>query len=92
MGPEGKVEGEIQCGNADIEGTLNGTIQVEDLLTLKSSAKLQGDSSTNKLAIEPGDVFSGSCSMGGILKDLNQPNKGTAVEESTGTKVIEQSA
>jgi len=30
--------------------------------------------------------------MGGILKDLNQPNKGTAVEESTGTKVIEQSA
>ena len=92
LGPEGKVEGEIQCGNADIEGTLNGTIQVEDLLTLKNSAKLQGDISTNKLAIEPGAVFSGSCSMGGILKDLNQPNKGSAVEESTSTKVIEQSA
>ena len=28
LGPEGKVEGEIQCGNADIEGTMNGTIQV----------------------------------------------------------------
>ena len=70
LGPEGKIEGEIQCNNADIEGTLNGTINVKELLTLKSSAKLQGDISTNKLAIEPGAVFSGTCSMGGILKDI----------------------
>jgi cytoskeletal protein CcmA (bactofilin family) len=70
LGPEGKIEGEIQCNNADIEGTLNGTINVKELLTLKNTAKLQGDISTNKLAIEPGAVFSGTCSMGGILKDL----------------------
>ena len=70
LGPEGKIEGEIQCNNADIEGTLNGTINVKELLTLKNSAKLQGDISTNKLAIEPGAVFSGTCSMGGILKDI----------------------
>ena len=72
LGPEGKIEGEIQCNNADIEGTLNGTINVKELLTLKNSAKLQGDISTNKLAIEPGAVFSGTCSMGGILKDIKQ--------------------
>ena len=70
LGPEGKIEGEIQCNNADIEGTLNGSINVKELLTLKNTAKLQGDISTNKLAIEPGAVFSGTCSMGGILKDL----------------------
>ena len=70
LGPEGKIEGEIQCNNADIEGTLNGTINVKELLTLKTSAKLQGDITTNKLAIEPGAVFSGTCSMGGILKDI----------------------
>ena len=70
LGPEGKIEGEIQCNNADIEGTLNGTINVKELLTLKNSAKLQGDITTNKLAIEPGAVFSGTCSMGGILKDI----------------------
>lgn len=70
LGPEGKIEGEIQCINADIEGTLNGTINVKELLTLKNSAKLQGDITTNKLAIEPGAVFSGTCSMGGILKDI----------------------
>ena len=47
LGPEGKIEGEIQCNNADIEGTLNGTINVKELLTLKTSAKLQGDITTN---------------------------------------------
>ena len=92
LGPQGKIEGEIQCNNADIEGTLNGTIQVKELLTLKSSAKLQGDISTNKLAIEPGAVFSGTCSMGGILKDLNQPNKETKQKEITSPEVREQSA
>ena len=58
--------------NADIEGTLDGTINVKELLTLKSSAKLQGDISTNKLSIEPGAVFSGSCSMGGVLKNADK--------------------
>tara|TARA_B100001059_G_C17648564_1_gene483175 strand:- start:269 stop:718 length:450 start_codon:yes stop_codon:yes gene_type:complete len=91
LGPEGKVEGDIQCNNADIEGTLNGKINVTELLTLKSSAKLQGDISTNKLAIEPGAVFSGTCSMGGILKDIKQVDNEDALNGSA-SKIREQSA
>ena len=53
------------------EGKLNGTIEVDELLTLKSTAKLQGEISTNKLAIEPGAIFSGNCKMGAVLKDLS---------------------
>ena len=91
LGPEGKIEGDITCTNADIEGTLDGTINVKELLTLKSSAKLQGDISTNKLSIEPGAVFSGSCSMGGVLKNMIKDDMiNTKTENSS--KLQEQSA
>jgi cytoskeletal protein CcmA (bactofilin family) len=70
VGPSGAVEGEIICQNADISGTVKGKIGVAELLSLKSSSKLNGDIITNKIAIEPGAVFSGSCSMGGVIKDI----------------------
>lgn len=70
VGPSGMVEGEIICQNADVSGTIKGKIGVAELLSLKSSAKLTGDIITNKIAIEPGASFSGSCSMGGVIKDI----------------------
>jgi len=70
VGASGAVEGEIICQNADISGTIKGKIGVAELLALKSSSKLTGDIITNKIAIEPGATFSGSCSMGGIVKDI----------------------
>ena len=70
LGPTGKIDGNINCKNADLEGKLNGTIEVDELLSLKSTAKLQGEISTNKLSIEPGAIFSGNCKMGAVLKDL----------------------
>ncbi len=70
LGSSGQVDGEIVCQNADISGSVKGKINVTDLLALKSSSKLSGDIITNKLAIEPGAVFTGSCSMGGIIKDI----------------------
>ena len=39
-------------------------------MSLKSTAKLQGEISTNKLSIEPGAIFSGNCKMCAVLKDL----------------------
>jgi cytoskeletal protein CcmA (bactofilin family) len=71
IGPKGVVEGEIVCGDADIEGKLLGTIKVNGLLSLKSTSKLEGDIFTGKLAIEPGASFSGACSMGALVKDIN---------------------
>ena len=70
IGATGSVEGEIICQNADISGTIKGKIGVSELLSLKASAKLSGDIITNKIAIEPGAAFSGSCSMGGVIKDI----------------------
>jgi cytoskeletal protein CcmA (bactofilin family) len=70
IGISGSVDGEVHCQNADISGTMKGKITVSELLSLKASAKLIGDIITNKIAVEPGATFSGSCSMGGIIKDI----------------------
>ena len=63
IGATGSVEGEITCQNADFSGTIKANINVQELLALKSTAKLTGNIVVNKLSIEPGAQFSGSCSM-----------------------------
>ena len=80
IGPDGNIEGNITCSNADVEGVLEGTIKVSELLTLKSTAKLQGDIITGKLSNEPGAVFGGTCNMGGIIKDLPKSSEDVASE------------
>lgn len=80
IGASGIVEGEIRCENAEIEGTLKANITVSDLLSLKGASKVQGDIVTKKLAIEPGATFTGSCSMGGVVKDISS-NAGQSREE-----------
>lgn len=68
VGASGKVEGEIICQNADLSGNIQAKVVVHELLTLKSSAVLNGDIFVNKLAIEPGAKFTGSCNMNDIPK------------------------
>ena len=75
LGGEGIIEGDIICKDADISGTVKAKITVSQLLALKMTAKLSGDIITNKLSIEPGAAFSGSCSMGAVIKDLNDAGK-----------------
>lgn len=68
IGKEGTVSGEIYCVQADIEGTIDGSIVVTELLTIKSTAKIYGKVSTKKLAVEPGAIFEAHCTMGKSLE------------------------
>jgi cytoskeletal protein CcmA (bactofilin family) len=63
VGPTGKIDGEIQCQNADFSGEVKANVKVTELLTLKETARFSGDIVTGKLAIEPGAKFSGTCNM-----------------------------
>jgi cytoskeletal protein CcmA (bactofilin family) len=84
VGPSGIVEGEVLCQNADISGEVRGKINVTELLTLKATAKLAGELTTGKLAIEPGADFSGSCSMAEAVKNaLHEHKHVTIAEEAT---------
>ena len=77
VGPTGIIIGNIRCKNADVFGKIDGKVTVSELLSLKASSKVNGDIITNKLSIEPGTVFTGTCNMGG--KTLNKADaKGRA--------------
>ncbi len=63
VGKTGKITGTIKAQNAYIEGTISGTIAIKELLTLKSSAVVEGEVSLNKLEVDPGAIFNVTCSM-----------------------------
>lgn len=76
VGSTGMVDGEASCQNADISGIITGKIKVAELLSLKATSKLTGDITTNKLSIEPGAAFSGSCVMAGTVPNININGQG----------------
>ncbi len=77
IGTSGQIDGEITCQNAEIHGTVNGKITVNELLSLKASCKLLGDIVVGRLSIEPGAQFSGSCVMGNAVKGLYNGQEST---------------
>lgn len=72
LGEGGVIEGEVLCKTGIIGGEIKANIVSEELLTLKSTAKLNGEITAGKLAIEPGANFTGKCSMGPLVKDINK--------------------
>ena len=83
LGESGLVEGEIICQNALISGTVKAKIQVTELLSLRAKANLHGDIITNKLSVEPGANFTGSCSMGASVKNINTLVTNDKAQEKT---------
>ena len=65
IGKDGYIHGKVECVNADIEGSFNGELLVSNLLSLKSTAVIEGTVSVTKLAVEPGATFNASCTMKG---------------------------
>ena len=82
LGKDGVIEGDVVCNNADIAGVLKAKITTTELLSLKSTAKLNGDITTNKLSIEPGASFTGSCSMGAVIKDIKNAGQSEKKEKT----------
>ncbi|HSH19751.1 MAG TPA: polymer-forming cytoskeletal protein [Draconibacterium sp.] len=65
VGPNGRITGEIDCNNIEVSGFIKGKIKASELLNMKSTSQIEGDIIAGKLSVEPGSVFSGTCSMGG---------------------------
>ena len=66
----GNIEGTLECENADIEGNFNGKLTVSGVLSLKSSAIVDGEVVAGKLAVEPGANFNATCQMRGTMKSV----------------------
>lgn len=88
IGKDGYIHGKVECVNADIEGSFNGELLVSDLLSLKSSAVIEGTVAVTKLAVEPGATFNASCTMkgkGGASLSSSTSSSSTSTTAKTAT-------
>jgi cytoskeletal protein CcmA (bactofilin family) len=70
FGHSSQVEGNVLAQNAEVAGHISGTVEITELLVLKPTAKIDGDIITNKLIVESGAEFNGSCKMGVKSKEI----------------------
>lgn len=82
VGKTGYIDGEVECENADFEGKFSGKLVVKDTLSLKSTAHIEGEVITGKLAVDPGATFNATCSMKGSVKSLNNERQKTKGEKT----------
>ena len=74
IGNSGKLKGNLVCVNAEIEGALEGELTIENLLILRSTARIKGDIEALKLNIEEGAFFEGACVMKAPLSSTSYNN------------------
>ncbi|HKK11585.1 MAG TPA: polymer-forming cytoskeletal protein [Flavobacteriaceae bacterium] len=89
VGKTGIINGTLKATNVDIEGKFSGKLIISDTLSLKSTAHVEGEVETGKLAVEPGANFNATCVMKGSIKELNKGGTGTKGQTEQGK---EQSA
>ena len=63
IGETGQVIGDIVALNAEVVGRITGNVMVAEMLVLKATSSLEGDIQARRLAIEPGAVLNGKCTM-----------------------------
>ncbi len=59
IGRNAVIKGGIQVNSVVIEGTIQGNITAKDKIDMKSTAKVHGDISAKRLAVEDGVTFIG---------------------------------
>lgn len=85
LGSTAVIEGDVKAVNIEISGEVNGNIYASELLTVKATAKINGDIISNKLVIEAGASFNGSCKM-------NKPKEASINNNATASKAQPQTA
>ena len=77
IGNTGKIDGSLSCKNADIEGGFKGKLTVQETLSLRANARVEGEVITGKLAVEPGASFNAHCQMKDSVEELKAESKPT---------------
>ena len=70
IGDGGFIEGTLECENADVQGKILGTIKVLNVLTLRGTARVEGEVTAGSLSIEPGASFNANCQTNQGVKSL----------------------
>lgn len=89
VGPNGVVAGSIRCKQCEVEGKLDGDVVVEELLSLKSGAKIEGDIKYGQLSVEEGAVVTGSLQLVSKVKDMTSNDRRVKQEARTERQAAE---
>ena len=71
-GEKGCLQGTIDCQNAEIMGSVEGQVRIEQTLALRATSRMKGDVRTRILIVEPNAQFNGTCAMGKEAFDTPQ--------------------
>lgn len=63
VGEKAEIKGDIVCENVDFWGKMTGSLFVRDTLTLKDTCSVNGDLHVQRLVVELGAHFDGTCKM-----------------------------
>jgi cytoskeletal protein CcmA (bactofilin family) len=63
VGSKAEIKANVTAQNASIAGTINGSITINEHLTLKASALINGDIKTKSISVEQGARINGQVSM-----------------------------
>lgn len=85
VGEKAEIKGDIVCDNVDFWGKMTGSLFVRDTLTLKDTCSVNGDLHVQRLVVELGAHFNGTCKM---LKEgeFEHVSKPAALEEVEAAK------
>ena len=85
VGEKAEIKGDIVCDNVDFCGKMTGSLFVRDTLTLKDTCSVNGDLHVQRLVVELGAHFDGTCKM---LKEgeFEHVSKPAALEEVEAAK------
>lgn len=70
FGHSSQIDGSVLAQNAEVAGHISGSVEISEVLILKATAVIDGDIITNKLIVESGAEFNGSCKMGVKSKEI----------------------
>lgn len=82
VGEKAEIKGDIVCENVDFWGKMTGSLFVRDTLTLKDTCSVNGDLHVQRLVVELGAHFDGTCKMlkEGEFEHVSKPAAEEAVQ------------
>ncbi|MGH7156311.1 MAG: bactofilin family protein [Acetobacteraceae bacterium] len=79
VAPGGMFKGEVEVEDAEIAGTINGTLTARNSLTVRATGKVMGTARCKRLQVEDGGQISGQMEM---LSDSAKPEQPRIVHET----------
>lgn len=92
IGPEGTVKANITARVAVIEGSVEGNVDAEEQVVLRSTARVQGDIASPRVVLEDGARFRGGVDMGDPVGRAGRAPSASATSKPTAAASSSSSA